>query len=103
MTREASSSVIIDREEVIETLKVFIFGNFEISSKVRMAIGEAISLLENENAVIDRVLEIIGSKKVDVGYIDTVGLDEYMHRLGWNDALAIVKVAVLALKGGNQE
>lgn len=51
---------------------------------------------------IDRVLEIIDSKKVDVGYIDTVGLDEYMHRLGWNDALAIVKVAVLALKGGGE-
>lgn len=59
--------------------------------------------VKNYKGVIDRVLEIIGSKKVDVGYIDTVGLDEYMHRLGWNDALAIVKVAVLALKGGEQD
>lgn len=49
--------------------------------------------------LIDRVLEIIDSKKVDTGYIDTVGLEEYMHRLGWNDAIAIIKTAVLALKG----
>lgn len=83
--------VIITKEEVIETLNDFVFGNFDISMKVKTAINEAVCMLEKRDETIDRVLDIINKWKYDDTWCEREDI--------WNERMDAIKGGVLALKG----
>lgn len=102
--------VFMPKEEVIETLNDFVFGNFEISMKVKTAINEAVCMLEKKEESIDRVLEIIDKVTTECEVLPTEIDDgrekaaiSFEKKDGMLAMASMIRVLVLALKGGEHE
>ena len=71
-----NTDIFMSKEEIVETLNDFVFGNFEIPMKVKTAINEAVCMLESRDETIDRVLEIIDDADKKAGDKTYIVLDD---------------------------